>query len=315
MHRRVLTSAVVFLAAVAGWPACTNAGEEPALITETHVIRTFDLAPAGTAGAEDKLVALPIPRPAGDLVLKKMRFFVADETGRELNLADDGVHLHHVVMMSTKTKDGACPDSGYARFGQRFAASGNEKTPIVLPNGYGYHVGAGDTWGALWHLMNMGPAPRPGRLGYEISYVKGTPSVPQTDVTPYYLDVAGCTSSDFDLPGGGAPGSVTAKEVTVTMPRTGWAVFTLGHLHDGGIDVSLRDPGGLTRCTATASYAGDGHSMDHHGGGASASIAAMSACPARFDVKAGDSWTVSARYPGDAAYKDVMGVIFTYLAH
>jgi hypothetical protein len=43
-------------------------------------------------------------------------------------------------------------------------------------------------------------------------------------------------------------------------------------------------------------------------------IVAMSVCPEPFDIGAGQSWTVTARYPGDTAFTDVMGVIFTYLA-
>jgi hypothetical protein len=39
------------------------------------------------------------------------------------------------------------------------------------------------------------------------------------------------------------------------VPRDGIAVFAGGHLHDGGIDITLRDDtSGLTVCTGTATY-------------------------------------------------------------
>jgi hypothetical protein len=317
MRGRGLIPSAVLLIGLAGAPACTDT--DLVLTTETYTVGTFDLAPAGGSGSESESISAMVPRPAGDLVVKEMRFFVADASGRELNLDDDLVHLHHVVMMSSKTADGSCPTSGYPAIGgQRFAASGNEKTPIVLPAGYGYHVGAGDTWRALWHLMNMGPTRRTGvRLAYEISYVRGTPSVPQRDVTPYYLDVAGCEHADFDLPGGGAVGTTAAKTATFTLPRAGRAVYTLGHLHDGGVDVTLRAPAGQVWCTATASYtsgAGHEHSMPMPMPAATGHISAISACPLPFDIHAAEAWSVSARYPADVPFNDVMGVIFTFVA-
>jgi hypothetical protein len=215
-----LVAVVALVGTLIGLPACTGAALTP--ITETHLIGTFDLAPVGTPGSENESVSLSVERPPGDLLIKRMRFFVADATGRELNLDDDGIHLHHVVMMSTKATDSSCPTSGYPAIGgQRFAASGNEKTPIVLPAGYAYHAGAGDSWRALWHLMNMGPAASRGvRLAYEITYVQGVPSNTLQDVTPWYLDVAGCTHADFDLPGGAPIGSLAAKSAVSTPSAT-----------------------------------------------------------------------------------------------
>jgi hypothetical protein len=311
---RALVPAAALASALAGLPACT--GPEPGLITETYTIGTFNLAAVGTSASENEGISLmTVPRPAGDLLIRRMRFFVTDAAGRELSLDGDGIHLHHVVMASSKARDAACPDSVYGQLGQhRFSASGNEKSPIVLPAGYAYHAAATHRWSAIWHIMNMAPAARDGvKLAYEVSYIKGVPTEAMRDLTPYYLDVAGCDHSDFDLPGGGAAGTITARSATVTMPRAGRAVYTLGHLHDGGIDVSWLGPDGQARCTAQAYYGAGGGHGDHEGS-AQPGISTITVCPQPIDVGAGERWTVSARYPGDRAFKDVMGVIFTYVA-
>jgi hypothetical protein len=310
-HRaaRALVPVAVLLGVAALLPACTS---EPATVTEVLTIGTFNLAPVGTSGSDSESFSANVARPAPgrDLMVKAMRFFVTDAAGRELSLEQDAIHLHHVVMMSSKAADSTCPTSGYPSIGgQRFAASGNEKSPITFLPGWAYHVRAADQWRAVWHLMNMGPTRLDGvKLAYEITYFQGTPTQTTRDLKPYYLDVAGCTSVDFDLPGGGAAGSVVTKSATFTMPDTGRAVYTLGHLHDGGIDVSFNDPSGNAHCTATATY---GH--DHAMPGMGAHITRMTLCPTPFDIHAGQAWQVHARYPGDVAYKDVMGVIFTYV--
>jgi hypothetical protein len=325
MHRRApgaLLLAMALVGALAGLPSCTGSGTNGGLVTETYTIGTFNLAAMGTDASESESFSISVPRPAGDIVMKKIRFFLLDPSGREMNLDDDGVHLHHVVMGSSKTTDSACPTSGYAALlGQRWSASGNEKTPIVLPDGYGYAAGAGDGWRAIWHLMNMGAGAVNGmRLSYEIAYVRGTAaSAGVRDLTPYYLDVVGCTKSDFDLAGGAAAGTTTTKSATIPIPRAGRAVYTLGHLHDGGVDVSLVSPSGQARCTTVAQYGG-GAGHEHSMPGMPAPsvqghITAIPACPEPFDIGAGEAMTVNARYPGDAAFKDVMGVIFTYVAH
>jgi hypothetical protein len=310
-YRRALRALAppVLLAVAAALPACTS---EPATVTEVHTIGTFNLAPAGASGSQSESYSLSVPRPAAgrDVMVKAMRFFITDAAGRELDLERDGIHLHHVVMMSSKARDSTCPESGYPGLGgQRFAASGNEKSPIVFLPGSAYHVTPTDQWRALWHLMNMGSTPLEGvRLAYEVAYFEGVPSRTTRDVKPYYLDVAGCTSSSFNLTGGDRAGSVATKSATFTMPDTGRAAYTLGHLHDGGIDVSFTDPAGVARCTSTARY---GH--DHAVPGMAPHIASMTVCPVPFDIRAGETWQVHARYPGDVAYTKVMGVVFTYV--
>jgi hypothetical protein len=309
----VLLPIVALAVLVAAVPGCTEAPTR----TETFTIGTFNLAPLGTSGSESESFSISVPRPAPDrgIMVKRMRFFLADAGGRELDLEHDGIHLHHVVMMSSKARDSACPESGYPAIGgQRFAAAGNEKSPILFLPGAAYHARAGDSWRAIWHLMNMGATRLDGvRLAYEIVYHEGVPDATTRDVKPHYLDVAGCGSSDFDLAGGGAPGSTATRSVTVALADEGRGVYSIGHLHDGGIDVTLTDPTGQIRCTATARYGeGDGGPGHEHGHGTTGHIASIDVCPAPFAVAPG-SWTVSARYPGDVAFKDVMGVIFLYV--
>src|SRR6266511_4227062 len=89
------------------------------------------------------------------------------------------VMLHHAVWSSSARSDVTCPN-----WPERFFASGNERTPIVLPQGYGYKVASGDSWSMLVDLMNMSADPQ--TVYIDVTYGFGAAS--DQAVTPIWLN-------------------------------------------------------------------------------------------------------------------------------
>ena len=164
------------------------------------------------------------------------------------------LHLHHVVWL----------DLGGG--GPTFA-SGEEKTTVKLPRGYGYEAAANETWGLNYMVHSLNA--REGRQVYitwEIDWVPtNSPSADAIDpVSIRWLDVAGApqlypvfdAQRSFDLDGDGrwtfpddvptdpaAPGYEERGKISgnrqwvLQNDRT--LVFGAGHLHPGGLHVDL----------------------------------------------------------------------------
>ena len=140
-------------------------------------------------------------------------------------------------MTTSARADRLCPTRR-----ERFIASGMERTPIAVGGPYAYLVGAGDQW------LDLPPHERDGArhaverstssTRWTTSRANATNSRP-LDV--YFQDITGCGGSTYDVPGNGGPGSVHTKSRSWTAPWDGIAVFAGGHLHEGGIDITLKD--------------------------------------------------------------------------
>ena len=59
--------------------------------------------------------------------------------GSTATMADEPM-LHHAVLSSQWRSDATCSDSWLGLAGERFFASGNERTKALMPTGYGYRV-------------------------------------------------------------------------------------------------------------------------------------------------------------------------------
>lgn len=264
------------------------------------VTKTFRLGPF-TAGPGGGVMGSPqgVPRPSGAFGLKAARFDIVDGAGQPVSVHD--VHLHHVVFTSSAGKDALCPGRA-----ERFMASGMERTPIDLWGPYTYLVGAEDKWGAIYHVMNMTPPGTPAKtfyIQYTLTYQPGATATNSRGVMPLFQDVTGCGNSEFDVPGGGGPGSVYTKSRDWTAPREGMAVFTGGHLHMGGRDITLSDATtGQVLCTGTAKY----HDRPRH-------LSSINPCLLHERVRTGHKYRVSARYDNAAPLDDVMGIMLTYV--
>jgi hypothetical protein len=240
-----------------------------------------------------------LPRPTGAFGLKGARFNVVDENGTPISVHD--VHLHHIVLTTSARQDQLCPTRR-----ERFLGAGMERTPVAFGGPYAYLVGANDQWGAIYHVMNETPAGTPDKtvyIEYTLDYQPGANATNSRPLDVYFEDVTGCGGSTFDVPGDGGPGSVFTKSKSWAAPRDGIAVYAGGHLHEGGIDITLADEEvGYTLCTGTATY----HENPRH-------LSTINPCPLHHRIIAGNHYKVTARYDNSEPWSDVMGIYMTWV--
>jgi hypothetical protein len=262
-------------------------------VTQTFRYGPFTLGPGG------EVQGAPIsgmPRPGGSFGLQGATFDVVDQNGASVSAHD--VHLHHIVMTTSARQDALCPQRS-----ERFIGAGMERTPIFLRWPYVYMVGAGDNWGSIYHLMNETQTTRTVYIQYTLRYQPGATATNSRPVQPWFMDVTGCGDSTYDVPGNGGPGSEHLASRSWQAPREGMAVFAGGHLHEGGIDITVGDtaPNSLA-CVMSAYY----HENPHH-------LASIDWCLLHEKVIAGHSYRVTARYDNSRPYADVMGIVLAYV--
>jgi hypothetical protein len=299
---------VLALAATACVPLANAPSGGGAITTSSYTIGPFNLAASGQPGWESQTSSTNVPRPAGAFGIKTMSFDVVDAQGDPV--PRHMVHLHHVLLMDAARTDVLCPGRE-----ERFAGAGAERTPLNLPDPYAYLVGANDRWDALWHIMNMDSMPTTVYIKYTVGYQTHATASNTRGVTPFFADVTGCGNSEFDVPGNGGPGSVYTKSRSFVAPWDGIMVYAGGHLHGGGIDLTLKDPATGAKCVMTAHY-------DMPMGAAFATPADMGMidpptmidpCPAHNLVAGGNSYSLTARYDNSQPYSAVMGIALAYV--
>jgi hypothetical protein len=267
--------------------------------SETFQVGPFALAPMGQPGDQVNRLGDVVPRPEGDIAVRRVTWRFVDENG--VDVSSHMAHLHHMVLLDSGRRDQVCSYPAASRF----AATGKELTAAQLPEGYAYHSPAGAPWYGVYHVMNMSDQPMQVAIEYTVEYA---PPGDLLDVEPYFLDVSGCwdqSAGEYSVPGDGGPGSVHEKTRTYTMAREGDIVAGGGHLHDGGIDVTLDGPDGEV-CRSTAVY--DMHHMGH--------LVGITPCgPMDEQFVPGDRYTLTSRYENDEPIPGAMGVMFTYVHH
>jgi hypothetical protein len=266
----------------------------------TTVTKSFTYGPF-TLGPGQEAMGSPasgLPRPTGAFGLKHIDFDLVDDQG--MPIPKHMVHLHHIVLTNQAHDDALCPGRA-----ERFAGAGMERTPINLWGPYTYLVGANDQWGAIYHIMNMMPAGSETMkvfVKYTIAYQPGANATNSRNVMPLFMDTTGCGGSTFDVPGNGGPGSLFTQTRAWDAPRDGILVFAGGHLHDGGVDIALREQNGTAvNCTSTAVY--DDMGM----------LDKIPACVLHDQITAGRTYRVTGRYDNSQPYQDVMAIELAYV--
>lgn len=301
-RKLVTLSAVTVLTLLAS--ACEPIENAPpgggAIEHETFRVGPIDLAPAGQSGATNFGFRLTMPRPTGSFGIKTMNFDIVDQAGNPVPRHD--VHLHHIVMSSNAAPEPYCFGS------ERFAGAGAERNPIILPDPYAYLVDGDDVWGANWEIVNESTQAQNGiYIEYEIGLQRGANAENSRAVRAFFLDVTGCRAA-YNVPGNGGPGSIHTATRTWTAPWDGYLVTAVGHMHGGGIDLSLRDDLTGRVCTMTATY------DDEHGGsgGHMAPPAEITRCPIHYPVEQGQQFSVISRYDNSQPIQGAMGIVRAY---
>ena len=266
---------------------------------------------------------------------------VDPETGESINF-DNGGMLHHVVNVNFSKPDPICAPSGdgdlinllgaFEGGNERWFASGNERTIMDLPDGYGMPVSASDDWGLIMHLMNMTDEHKMMSFEFTFDWVESGVA----PVTPLWWDIDQCGDSEVNLPAG-----YSDTQWDWTSPMSGEIVTLAGHIHNHGISMAARNAtSGETICTSLAGYGVDSPHVpvapgpgtddmhpaswldpltesDHPDvslGSYMGNISAMSGCDPFTRVNAGDVIETHTQYQLDEPDPGAMGIMIVFLA-
>jgi hypothetical protein len=271
----------------------------------TMRIGPFSLAPTplGTLPHQNRIIP-KIEQPCEDCFITGIQPRLVYADGRNADMAN-GVMLHHLVIADTAKRDLTCArEDGVGAIGQRIFASGDERTPFALPDGYGFKVTPG-RWIGVIELMNHSPLPQ------EVYFDADVWTVPAStkgmkNVTPVWLDIANCLDSEYSVPAG-----KSATDWSWVSSITGKVVAAAGHVHAGGVGTILTNSTTKRRiCASEAGYGSpdaDGYKADPLAN----MVTSMSLCSwdSLGSFKAGDRLTLTSLYDTPAAMSGVMGIM------
>jgi hypothetical protein len=192
---------------------------------------------------------------------------------------------------------------------ERIFASGNERTLIDYnpgPTGSGYHLNANDKFAYLVDLMNMNMDERVVYVTMTYDYVEGPLPQGWSDVKMVWLDAFQCGTSEVAPPK--QTGSFTISSRPWTPNIEGTLLGAMGHVHDGGVLVTISAIPGQAMCKQEVKYGespafkftgtamvNDKPAVDH--------ISSMGTCKvdSAKEMKKTQSWVVDGHYDFDKA--------------
>ena len=258
--------------------------------------------PAGTEadpGMIHNKLKLGVSRPCVDCYVTSMTPDLVYADGSRATMAT-GAMMHHAVWTSQWRPDATCGNEWLGLAGERFFASGDERTAIRFPAGYGYRVRWYDSWNLLVDLMNHTAATQTVYVQVTFTYRPSWENV--KPLKPVWLDIDQCGDSEYSIPAGI---SDTHRDWSVTVP--GKVVAMLGHVHGHGVAVEATNEsrGGASICRSVATL----DPMNVH------SVAAMSTCTGDpvATVAQGDLVRLHSEYNSTHAADDVMGIMLGYI--
>jgi hypothetical protein len=271
--------------------------------TYTKVARygPFALPAAGDPAAGSTLSQLKfaVSRPCVDCYITSFTPDLVYGDGSRATM-ENGAMLHHVVFTSQFRSDATCSGSWLGLAGERFFASGNERTAISFASGYGYRVRWYDSWNLLVDLMNHTTEPKTVYVKVSYTYRPTWESV--RGLRPVWLDIDQCGDSEYSIPAGF---SDTHWDWNVNVP--GKVMAAIGHLHGHGVAIEATNEsrGGASICRSVATL----DPNDVH------SVMSMSTCTGNpvAEIRQGDTVRLHSMYQSAHPADDVMGIMLLYV--
>jgi hypothetical protein len=258
--------------------------------------------PAGTMenpGMIHNKLQFAVKRPCSDCYITAFKPDLVYKNGRQATI-DQGPMLHHAVWTSQWRGDATCGNAWLGLAGERFFASGNERTAIGFPSGYGYRVRWYDSWNMLVDLMNHSTKDK--TVYVQVTYTTRPSSEPVRPVKPVWLDIDQCGDSEYWIPAGF---SDTHWDWTVNVP--GNVVSAIGHVHGHGVAVEATNEsaGGQSICRSTAKL--DPTNVHN--------VLSMSPCVGDplATIQSGQTVRLHSEYNSGHAADDVMGIMLMYI--
>jgi plastocyanin len=213
---------------------------------------TFFVGPFDVTPGQNKIDNRPIVgsgRPSVDGWITRIEPNLVEADG-SIPLSSK-VMFHHGVWLNQSR-----PDPTYFGYPQRFYATGEEKTAMELPPGFGYRYLKSDVWILNHMIHNLTPAAMQLYITYTVDFIPDDSPLAEgiRPVRPIWMDVEnGSNYPVFDVArdSGGRDGRFTYPTDTDnpygggwqknqwTVDRDGVLVQTIGHVHTGGLSTEL----------------------------------------------------------------------------
>jgi len=248
LRRHLIVAAGVFFASLLVLSAIAESSRAQVLYTEAlpgGVQRTtYRLGPVNVTPGQNRIAFRPIvdqSRPSVPGWINRIKPDLVYEDG---SIPDSSkVMFHHGVWINTSTNE-------------QFYATGEEKTILDLPDGFGYRYQPSDVWMLNDMIHNLTPKAMTLYFEYTLDFIPDTASEAAgiTRARPIWMDVEnGSIYPVFDVwrDSGGADGEFTYPEDATnpyppgnqknvkTIPANGMLIATTGHVHTGGLSTNL----------------------------------------------------------------------------
>lgn len=269
--------------------------------------------PGGAKGNIDNEIVTKIAKPCTNCTLIAITPDLVYSDGSEANI-ETGPMLHHVVFFaqSSGKSDVTCGSSGPGLLGERFFASGNERTAVDLSElSYGYKVNKSETWNMVFHLANWESSTKTVYIKMTWKYATGADAESRAPLRPVWLDADGCSlDSLITVPTGE---SDTHSDWEASFG--GELIAAAGHIHDYGVNVELTNQsnGGEVLCDSVAGFGGSGYvtpdEFEH--------ISSMGVCSGEplASFSEGDTLRLHTIYDNTSgsAIENAMGIMIAYV--
>jgi len=206
------------------------------------------------------------------------------------------MYLHHTVFYDASQKDIMCPQDP-----MRWAAVGGEFTPIKISKGYALMFNAASSWVTSWDILSYLTQDNVQvYLTYKVTYVTALTNV--IPVNCFWLDVTYCGGSDYNVSAGSGY-SVNFANFTTSPGLNITIVFILGHLHPGGVNITLTNQDGFVYCMSVPTYSANDKW-----------ILSMSYCTQIINVAKDPYFYLESTYLQNPTHPliDVMGIMLVY---
>jgi hypothetical protein len=244
-------------------------------------------------------IRLAVSKPCGECYITSFTPDLVDTNYNHVDMMSDGLMLHHAVFASQWRSDATCSGSWLGLAGERFFASGDERSRVAFTtadgHAYGYRLHWYDQWNLLVDLMNMKPGDKQVYVSVTFTYRSGWDNV--RPVKPVWLDIDNCGDSEFSVPAG-----PYQRDRYWQSPWAGKVVGMVGHLHHTGQWIESTDVNsGTLICHSEPT-----EEMEH--------VVSMSPCTGLpVTIASGDTIRLVAAYNSDVPRDDVMGIMLGYV--
>jgi hypothetical protein len=226
-----------------------------------------------------------------------------------------GPMLHHAMFaaQSSGKADATCAGKGPGLLGERFFASGDERTPVDLSSvPYGYKVNSTETWNMVFDLMNWQTTSKTVKIRMTWKYATGTDHTGRAALRPVWLDIAQCTLNSYIS----VPNGVSDSHYDWKTTFGGKLIAAAGHIHDHGVNIEITNEssGGSLLCNSIAGYGGPGYETPD----GRKHVSSMNVCTGNpiSTIKKGQTLRLHANYnvpEGHHPLDDAMGIAIAYI--